>query len=136
MVAHNKLTTHLVSFEQRTIVTKAQKIIVYLCFQRRFLNILKKDFKYWVYMWNSFHKKLCSFIVILASQIGLNFKNFRFSSSPLKSIMSKNDIKWIQFNYFEKVVTKHSLWNTPFFENSIFSDWVSCLHVDTKIGTE
>ena len=41
-----------------------------------------------------------------------------------------------EFDHFEKIITTHLLWNTPFFENSICSDWVSCLHVDTKMDIE
>ena len=33
-------------------------------------------------------------------------------------------------------MTTALLWNTPFFENSVGSDWVICLHVDTKISIE
>ena len=41
-----------------------------------------------------------------------------------------------EFDHFEKIITTNLLWNTPFFENSICSDWVSFLHVDTKMNTE
>ena len=36
----------------------------------------------------------------------------------------------------EKAITTPLLWNTPFFENSVGSDWAICLHVDTKISIE
>ena len=40
-----------------------------------------------------------------------------------------------QFDHFEKIITPFLLWNTSFFY-SIVSDWVSCLHVDTKMSIE
>ena len=41
-----------------------------------------------------------------------------------------------KFKQFEKVITTASLWNTPFFENSVGSDCVIYLHVDTIISIE
>ena len=41
-----------------------------------------------------------------------------------------------QFNHFEKVITTPALWNTPFFENIISSDWVICLYMDIKMSFE
>ena len=41
-----------------------------------------------------------------------------------------------EFDYSEKVITTPLLWNTMFFENSMGSDWVICLHVDTKMSIE
>ena len=41
-----------------------------------------------------------------------------------------------EFKQFEKVIITALQWNTQFFENSVGSDWVICLHVDTKISIE